>query len=140
MRGCGSKWMGLLLLLVLLTGCEPDSDWGRIPVEGSVTLDGAPFDGAISFRPQAGTSGPSTMTNVQQGRFQFDRRSGPVPGPHLAILIVPDDETRMASRIDTPVTVPTEAPFTMSLDFTTPVAEPEVSAPEAPILQPESAK
>lgn len=112
---------------ILVAGCGKSSVWDRIPLSGTAQLDGNPFrDGSICFRPTRGTKGPSTIAKVRDGKFKFDKRNGPVPGAHSAILISKTDlSNRTEYRIDTKTTVPSAAPFTVALTFTTPEIEPE---------------
>ena len=60
--------MGLLLAL---NGCS-DHAGGRLAVQGTVRLDGQPLGrGSISFRPAAGTTGPTAGAKIVDGRFSI---------------------------------------------------------------------
>ena len=61
----------VLGLLLALNGCS-DHAGGRLAVQGTVTLDGQPLTrGSISFRPVAGTSGPTAGAKIVDGRFSI---------------------------------------------------------------------
>jgi hypothetical protein len=56
-------------LLLSLNGCG-DRAGGRLAVHGAVTLDGQSLGGgSISFRPVAGSTGPTAGAKVVDGRF-----------------------------------------------------------------------
>lgn len=64
--------------LLLLVGCGGDR---RQPLEGTVTLDGKPLDeGAISFVPLPGATGPTAGANIAAGRFSIAADQGTFPG------------------------------------------------------------
>ena len=68
------------LCLLLLAGCGSDSQQ-RHSLEGTVTLDGQPLaSGAITFRPLAGTDGPSAGGKVTDGRFSVQPEGGTFVG------------------------------------------------------------
>ena len=58
-------------LLLALNGCG-DRAGGRLAVQGAVTFDGQSLDGgSISFRPVAGTTGPTAGAKIVDGRFSI---------------------------------------------------------------------
>jgi hypothetical protein len=70
-------WLCVIGLLALL-GC---GHGGRIPVEGTVTLDGQPLkNGTIQFRPLAGTNGPTAGAQVVDGKFAVPAQGAPFVG------------------------------------------------------------
>jgi hypothetical protein len=72
----------LLFLLAMATGCGGDN-LGRVSVEGSVSVDGAPLaDGSLSLIPAAGTTGPSAGATIENGAYFIDADKGPVPGTY----------------------------------------------------------
>lgn len=78
-----SIWICLPVLAIgvvlCCSGCGDRS--GRLPIEGTVTLDGGPLDkGQISFRPQAGTASPSAGAGIVAGRFRIAQEQGLLPG------------------------------------------------------------
>jgi hypothetical protein len=114
----------MVVCALLLVGCAEPSQWDRIPLEGTVTLDGTTTNGALTLRPRAGNRGPAVTADIQDGRYRFTSRSGPVAGANTAILMMPGDpgSPPSESSITLSVDVPAEKPFELPLDFTQPVA------------------
>ncbi len=98
-------------------GCQrPAEPFTRVAVEGEVTWQGQPLDGAkIRFVPLGETTGPKTVFPIQAGRFAATSDSGPPAGNHRVEIELVDDPrwshddeqawTRLASsrgRIDRP--------------------------------------
>ena len=76
--GIRSCLCGLLCLLAV-AGCGPQDQ--RQGLEGTVVLDATPLaTGHIVFRPQRGTSGPSSGAKIVDGQFVVGRDDGPLPG------------------------------------------------------------
>jgi hypothetical protein len=97
--------------LAATCGCSGSSSrYDRVPLEGTATLNGAPFEGSISLRPQPGTSGPVVNATVENGAFAFDEQTGPVSGPHVAFLM-PVKMSRDQESVNTVTTVPEKEPF-----------------------------
>ena len=54
---------------------------GRVPLEGTVTLDGQPLkEGAIQFNPLPGTPGPTAGGEIVDGKFAIIPSGGPFAG------------------------------------------------------------
>lgn len=84
----------LLTGLVLTFGCGRGD--GRQAVSGTIELDGQSLDrGAINFRPLTGTHGPSSGGSIDQGRFSFPARAGPLPGTYEVTIIVMKETGRL---------------------------------------------
>lgn len=69
----------LLLAIVLLAGCRPDTG-GRAALSGTVTFDGQPVDGgAIALLP---TDGGDTKAGarIDDGKYIIPAERGPRPG------------------------------------------------------------
>ena len=74
-----------MLGTLLLVGCERGPQ--RHALNGRVTLDGAPLvDGAISFRPEDGTPGPTAGGQITDGTFSIPASVGPLAG-HFRVEI-----------------------------------------------------
>ena len=73
--------VGLLILLgPVLCGCG-GGGLDRLPVAGSVTLDGNPLaDGSITFIPTG--EGVTAGGKIADGQYEIPRSDGPVPGSH----------------------------------------------------------
>lgn len=71
--------VGLALLAsALLAGCGSTP---RLPVSGTVTLDGRPLEsGYVVFRPTGKTPGPTAGAEIVDGRFTIEREDGPFAG------------------------------------------------------------
>lgn len=70
-----------VLVSLSVAGCGQESRWQRLPVSGTVTLDGEPLaGGTITFVPLKGAAGPKARTSVVDGSFEFDADRGPVAG------------------------------------------------------------
>jgi hypothetical protein len=86
----------LVLALVAAVGCSGSSGVPRLPVYGAVAHpSGDKIDGSVSFVPDQGRSGPSAITSIVKGAYQFDKTNGPTAGPHRVIV------TRTASKEQT---------------------------------------
>ena len=88
-------WLfGWALLLSGPVGCGR-SDM-RQPITGTVTIDVQPLgDGAVNFRPAAGTVGPSTGGPVHQGKFSVPAENGLVPGTYVVTVLAVKKTGRM---------------------------------------------
>ena len=118
-----------VLFAVLLAGCQKPSVWDRIPLSGTANLDGSPFTGAIAFRPSEGNRGPSAMTRVDNGKFEFAKKAGPVAGQHTATLIPkPNQDREGLNRVSIKTNVPAAAPYTLALEFDKPEIMPEAES------------
>lgn len=84
------KVMGLWFTLVMFAGC---SGTGPVPVEGVVTFDSKPLEGAtVMFRPAQGR--PSVGKTDAAGRYRLrytSERDGAVPGTHVVSITTLDD-------------------------------------------------
>lgn len=74
---CLWRWPVAIGLLAML-GC---GHGGRVPLEGTVSLDGRPLkDGTIQFRPLAGTNGPTAGAQIVDGKFVIPVQGSPFVG------------------------------------------------------------
>lgn len=70
----------------MLPGCGPGNELGRVPITGSVTLDGAPLDsGTISFDP-VDENGTKSGAAVTDGKFEIPEEKGLPPGTYTVRL------------------------------------------------------
>ncbi len=125
-----------MLCLLVFSGCGEASKWDRVPLAGTVTLDGATVGGSISLRPQRPVRGPTVSAKIQDGNYRFGKSDGPVVGEHTAIFM-PTSEfgSRSDVQINCVVTVPSEKPFELNIDFETPS---DAAAPPASSVVPEA--
>jgi hypothetical protein len=86
-RPCYST-LAILISVLALGGCSydpwsPVDNLPRVPVAGTVTLDGTPLaQGVIQFEPAPETTGPSVAAEISGGKFAIDKAQGPVPGKY----------------------------------------------------------
>jgi hypothetical protein len=84
----GRRCAALFLLTTLvLGGCTdtsgPVDPFTRVPISGTVTLDGAPLSvGTIQFDPAGDTKGPQSSGEINAGKFTIDKVQGPVAGKY----------------------------------------------------------
>jgi hypothetical protein len=82
-----SAHLALLVFAMLVTGCGRESGLPRVRVQGKVTFQGAPVTrGLITFRPSAGSAGPSAGGAIRDGVYRIDASEGPTPGSHDIIV------------------------------------------------------
>ena len=79
---------GVLLLALLLAGC---TSYERMPVEGSVTFDGAPVDGGhILFVPETNGSKQTHLTSgsarIMDGKYALSGPKGLYPGSYNVLI------------------------------------------------------
>lgn len=76
-------WWGTAALL-LLVGCSGgDSRLSRVEVSGMVYVNDKPLKaGQITFKPMAGTPGPSVGGDIVDGTFKIPEEGGPCQGTH----------------------------------------------------------
>ena len=78
-----------LLSLTLTAGCAEDTG-GRVPVAGTVTLDGSALDrGTIEFHPI--NDGTVTGGSIRDGRFEIPATQGATPGEYEVRIYAADE-------------------------------------------------
>ena len=129
--------LGNLVLLTAgaLAGCGSGDGWDRVPATGTVSAPGLSpeqIQGSLILVPADGTNGPSASAEIVAGSFAFDRRTGPVRGPHEALIqiIAPAEsgssspslpggkEATLLHDVRLPCETPSEAPYRMDLVVT----------------------
>lgn len=83
---------GLVLLGLVGCGGRGGDSLPRQPVEGVVTLDGAPVEkGTIQFMPTPGTAHATLASAmIKDGKYSIPKDRGPVPGGYRVIISAPD--------------------------------------------------
>lgn len=85
--------------LCLLAGCGGDPETGRIPLHGTVRVNGTLVEeGSISLLPAEGHSGPAANTSITGGEYVFSESNGPVAGPHRVVVGVVSTEDQRRSE------------------------------------------
>jgi hypothetical protein len=76
-----------LALLVLLCGCGgPRDNYDRLPISGTVKLDGQPLaEGYLIFEPKSGQPTQSGGM-IYRGKFDVPAESGPVVGTYSVAI------------------------------------------------------
>ncbi len=82
------------VFLLALAGCGDDNPLGRLPINGEVTLNGAPLkDGVIEFQP-VGDEPTSAGGSIVDGKYEFTAEQGLAPGKyHVFITAADPDES-----------------------------------------------
>jgi hypothetical protein len=77
--------IGVLFGTLLIVACG-DGDDGRIDVSGTVNINGQPVpSGTLVLTPESGAQMP-VAARIWEGKFAFDKATGPRPGLHAANL------------------------------------------------------
>ncbi len=78
------------ILILAMLGCSSNPDeLPRVPVEGTVTMDGKPLPaGVIQFSPAGEVTATSAPANgeIKDGKFSIPRQAGPVPGTYKVTI------------------------------------------------------
>lgn len=78
----------VLLTTLAVGGCGSDPSvpadpYTRVPISGTVTLNGTPLaEGMIQLDPAAETKGPTVSGDISQGKFTIGQPQGPVAGKY----------------------------------------------------------
>ena len=76
-------YCALFVPTVFIAGCSDDSKLSKVPLTGSVTLDGNPIpNGEILFYPLEGTRGSVSGGAIKDGKYIADGRGGVPLGAH----------------------------------------------------------
>ncbi|BBO31236.1 hypothetical protein [Lacipirellula parvula] len=79
----------LVIALVVAAGCGPKTD--RLPISGTVTLDGAPLDsGSIRFNSRPGEKLQSAGAMIHDGAYEIPAEQGLLPGIYIVEMSSPD--------------------------------------------------
>lgn len=68
-------------LCLFVVGCGPENTLGRLPIKGTVTLDGAPLsNGSIHFESVGGERPINTGSVIEAGKYEVPAEAGLLPG------------------------------------------------------------
>lgn len=91
-------WSFFLVVAVCTSsacGCKRATGPKRVALQGKVQRGGTPLpQGVIRFKLIGNGSGPAAATGIQDGRYQFDDRNGPLPGRYEVIIQAVVDSKR----------------------------------------------
>jgi hypothetical protein len=91
------------LIAIAAVGCG-SADPNRLPVAGTVTVDGRPLDaGTITFLPVEG--GPPASVTIEAGTFAIDAGSGPGSGPCQVEVVAIQPTGRTIPSPDDPAAI-----------------------------------
>jgi len=115
-----------LLTTLTLGGCGgdpsvPAEPFTRVPVSGTVTLDGTPLAGGmIEFDPPPETKGPITSGEIIEGKFAINKPLGPAAGKYKVKVfgIVPVKVKPNEEPGGTPKPVPDPVPAKYNTETT----------------------
>lgn len=98
-RAARRRWFGgcVVLCVAMIAGCG-DSGPERLPLSGTVRLDGEPVDDAtIVLNPK--TQGPAAVALITGGEFQFSKLDGPAVGSY-DVRISPNEAEMQEVAVD----------------------------------------
>lgn len=82
----------LLLMFISLGGCGRGDHVPRVPLSGTVTVDGVAIPLAeisfVSLPDDVSSVRPQSVSRVEDGLFEFRKEQGPVAGSQLARIVV----------------------------------------------------
>lgn len=85
--------------LATLAGCGPQSD--LLPVEGNVTLDGAPLaGGSIRFTLTGSDRAFAAAAPIEDGQYRLPRAQGLLPGIYHVMISASDENSPMVTIRD----------------------------------------
>ncbi len=94
------------IMMVIASGCsEPEPE--RIPIHGTVQVDGKPIEHATLILTPASQKGVPVTTRIEAGRFAFTRQTGPHVGEYT--VRVNPDEASIESIIEVAAENPRQA-------------------------------
>ncbi|QDS87288.1 hypothetical protein EC9_14660 [Rosistilla ulvae] len=86
-RRAASGILLFLPVLLFLVGCGPQNTLGRLPVKGTVTLDGAPLEsGSIQFESQASDTPLNSGSVIEAGKYEIPAEAGLLPGKFKVLI------------------------------------------------------
>lgn len=93
--------IGLLLSILLASGCGYRSGLERVHVSGKASYDGKPIEvGQIRFIPIEPTRAPITVENIRDGAYETEKSGGvPIGDFKVEIRMFDPEEYRNAPRV-----------------------------------------
>jgi hypothetical protein len=75
------------LLAAGIAGCGGNDGPPRYQVTGSVTYDGQPVPGGrVLFTPDRGNTGPASVAEIVEGKYETRSEKGVIGGPHSVTI------------------------------------------------------
>lgn len=106
-RSCAKAF--LILTFIVLVGCGPKSN--LLPVEGSVSLNGAPLkSGTIRFTSTSDGKSYSAEPTINDGKYAIPRAKGLPPGTYHIMISAIDENSPMVTIRDAAGNPVTTAP------------------------------
>ena len=93
------------IFLICLIGCGLSNPQGRLPIQGTVSLNDQPIiTGAIHFESVPGASLQiSTGAIIQDGKYSIQQELGLAPGEYLVRISAPVGTAEIAKGTNTPL-------------------------------------
>ena len=90
----------LAALAAFAAGCGGGDGYPRVPVSGTVTLDGQPLaTGTITFEPKQPLP-TQAGGKVVAGKFEIPKEAGPVPGEYAVAIFGGPVDPKAAAEFD----------------------------------------
>lgn len=100
------RFIVLVALLTVISGCNNTDGLNRASVEGVVTLDGRPLEsGSVCWYPLE--TGPAIGADIKNGKYKLNRKDGPVVGDYRIEIRGPQKPTgkKVASTMNPKIMV-----------------------------------
>ncbi len=89
-----TRFLSFGLVVSYLAGCGASDPLARLPLSGSVNLNGTPVvSGSISFEPQGSGATTSSGASISAGKFSIEQEKGLPAGTYLVRVSIPKPGT-----------------------------------------------
>ncbi len=74
-----------VLIAVSVVGCSGSDGLPRKAIRGEI-VGAEGRNGTLTLIPAEGAKGPAATTAIEDGEYEFTKRTGPIPGNYVAIV------------------------------------------------------